>query len=245
VRALVTGMNGTVAPVLAARLERAGYEAVAWDRARTPPADADAVRAFVARVAPALVVHAAMGDPAWAGTLADACAHGSIRFVFTSTVSVFSGRGGAPYRPDTVPDATDEYGRYKIECERRIARVCPDALVARIGWQIGSAPGGNNMLTYFAEANARDGEVRASERWFPACSFLEDTAEALVDLVGRGATGTFHVDGNRRLSLFEIATRLDRLHGRPWTVVPSEEPVLDYRMEDERVRVRPIEERLG
>ena len=46
---LVTGMNGTVSPVLAARLRRDGHAIVAWDRA--------AVLASVRRTGRCLVVH--------------------------------------------------------------------------------------------------------------------------------------------------------------------------------------------
>ena len=240
-RALVTGTNGTVAPVVAARLERAGHETVAWDRSRVAPDDADAARAFVEWVAPDWVVHAATGSPEWAALLAAA----RPRMLYVSSVSVFSGRGPAPIRPGAEPDATDDYGRYKIECERRVAAARPEALVARIGWQIGDAPGKNNMLTYLDETNARDGEVRASTRWFPACSFLADTADALVTLMERGAEGIYHVDANPGLTFFDIATRLNRLHGEPWRVVESDDPVLDLRMADERVSIAPITETIG
>ncbi len=244
-KALVTGVNGTVAPVVAERLAAAGHEVVAWDRSRVSPDDPTAVRAFVAEVAPTWVVHAATGSPVWAETLAEACERGGLGFLFTSSVSVFSGRGPAPLRPDAEPDATDEYGRYKIECERRVAAANPGALIARLGWQIGEAPGKNTMLTYLADTHARDGEVRASTRWFPACSFLRDTADALLDLMERGAAGVYHVDGNPGLSFFEIAARLDRIHGGRWTIVAIDDFALDNRMADERVTIAPITRTLG
>ena len=240
-RALVTGTNGTVAPVVVARLEAAGHETVAWDRARVPPDEAGAVEAFLAEVEPDWTVHAAMGDPAWAASLAA----WPSRMLYVSSVSVFSGRGGARLRPGDEPDAADDYGRYKAECERRVAAADPRALVVRIGWQIGEAPGNNNMLTYLADRNLREGRVAASTRWFPACSFLGDTAGALVELMERGAEGIYHVDGNPGLSFFEIASGLSRLHGSPWTVVATDEPVLDYRMADDRVRIEPITNRIG
>src|SRR5688500_14413770 len=122
-RALVTGTNGTVAPVVVARLGAAGHETVAWDRSLVAPDDAEAVRTFVAEVAPDWIVHAAMGSPEWAVTLAGTAP----RLLYVSSVSVFSGHGAVPLRPGDEPDATDDYGRYKIECERRVAAAKPDA----------------------------------------------------------------------------------------------------------------------
>jgi dTDP-4-dehydrorhamnose reductase len=239
-KVLVTGTNGTVAPVIVERLGAAVHETVAWDREHVPPDDVGAARAFVAEVAPDWIVHAAMGSAHWAEVLAGT----GVRLLYISSVSVFSGHGRVPLRPGDEPDATDDYGRYKIECERRVVAAKPDALVVRIGWQIGDAPGTNNMLTYLANAGARDGAVRASTRWFPACSFLADTADALVDLMERGAEGIYHVDANPGLTLFEIATRLNRLHGEPWTVVATDDFAHDNRMADERVTVAPITQRL-
>ena len=99
------------------------------------------------------------------------------------------------------------------------------------------------MLTYLEEARSRDGEVRASTRWFPACSFLGDTADALVELLERGASGVYHLDGNPGLSLYEIASALARLHGGRWPVVAVDEPAYDNRMVDERISVAPITRR--
>jgi dTDP-4-dehydrorhamnose reductase len=236
-------MNGTVAPAIADRLRREGFDVVAWDRSRVPPEDATAARDFVARTRPRWVVHAATGSPDWAEALAAECARLSIGFLHTGSASVFSGRGAGPRTIDAEPDADDDYGRYKIECERRVARANPRALVVRIGWQIGERPGGNNMLTYLAEADARDGRVRASTRWYPACSFLSDTADALFDLMARGAEGLHQADGNPGLTFFEIASALNRLHGEPWTVESADEPVLDHRMADPRVRIASITDR--
>jgi len=244
-RILLTGMNGTVAPVVAERLRASGHETIAWDRSRVSPDDRDASRRFVEDVAPDWLVHAAMGAPTWAETLATASAGCGGRFLYISSASVFSASTVAPIRPDAVPDATDDYGRYKAECERLVLAANPAALVARIGWQIGRSPGKNTMSTYFADASARDGVVRASTRWFPACSFLADTADAFADLMDRRVGGIFHVDGNPGLSIFEIATRLNALQSSPWTVVATDDFVFDNRMADDRVAVAPITSTLG
>ena len=243
-RFLVTGVNGTVAPVVVRRLEAGGHETVAWDRSRVSPDDREAVRRFVAETAPDWIIHAAMGAPEWAASLAESCETGPSRMLYVSSSSVFSGSGAGPYRPDADTDASDDYGLYKIACERAVAAAHPRALIVRIGWQIGSAPGGNNMLTWLADNQAREGAVRASTRWYPACSFLDDTAEAFVDLISRSAEGVWHVDANPGLTMFEIASRLNVLHGRPWTIVPAEDPVLDTRLADDRVAIAAITERL-
>ena len=244
-RFLVTGVNGTVAPVVVRRFRRAGNEVAAWDRSRVSPDDADGARRFVDAIAPDWIVHAAMGSPEWTAALAAHARERRARFLYVSSSSVFAGRGEGPHWPDATPDADDDYGLYKIACERVAIDRNPESLIVRIGWQIGAAPGGNTMLTYFAERNAADGVIRASARWFPACSFLEDTADTLADLVERGETGVFHVDANPGLNFHEITAALNRLHGDPWKVERTDDFALDSRLADDRVRVAPVTDRLG
>ena len=62
----------------------------------------------------------------------------------------------------------------------------------------------------------------------------------------RGEPGLYHVEGNTAgLSLFDLATALARLKSFKWTVNPSDEPVRDNRMQDERVPVRQVKDRLN
>ena len=67
---LLTGMNGTVAPVLAEELRGRGCEVVAWDRGAAAPDDREAVARFIREVKPSALVHCAMGSAQWAEDMA-------------------------------------------------------------------------------------------------------------------------------------------------------------------------------
>jgi len=243
-RALLTGLNGTVAPALARRLRADGHEVVAWDRTVVPPDDPDVVRAFVARTAPDWLLHVATGPAAWAEALAREAASVGARFLFTGTVSVFGAAQRGPFAPDDTPAPDDDYGRYKLDAERRVVAAHPEAIVARLAWQIGPAPGSNTLTDFLHRASLR-GPVEASARWTPALAWLDDTADAVAALMAVGAPGLYHLDGNPGLSLYDVATRLRAAVGAEWEVVAVDEPVRDNRMTDPRVAVRPITERLG
>jgi dTDP-4-dehydrorhamnose reductase len=249
-KAILTGMNGTIAPSLARRLREHGHAVVAWDRSRVPPDDPLACRGFLLQVAPDACFHLATGSPDWVETLAGLCSELQIRFLFTSSVSVFSDRQQGPFAVDATPDATDDYGRYKIECERRVRSANAAALIARLGWQIGDAPGSNTpgwntMVDHLCQRMERDGRIEASVHWLPACAFLGDTAEVLHRLMEDFPAGTYHIDGNPGMSFYEIVRALDRVQGRSWKIVPSTTPVLDMRMVDQRLSVTPITARFG
>ncbi|MEM1055367.1 MAG: sugar nucleotide-binding protein [Bacteroidota bacterium] len=242
-RALVTGTNGTVAPVVVDAFREAGAEVLAWDRAEHPPDCAASVRQSIAQVAPDWVLHLATGPEEWAGWIAEACAAQGRRMLFTSSVSVFAPRNEGPIPPEAEPDATDDYGRYKARAEALVREAAPDAVLARLGWQIGETPGSNTMTDWLYR-HAEAGPVEASTRWLPACSWLLDTAAALVALVERAEGGTYHLDGNQGLSFHEITRRLSARLGLGAEIVATDEPVMDLRMPDPRVSVRDIAERL-
>ncbi len=96
---------------------------------------------------------------------------------------VFAPRPNGPYTITSPRTATDEYGAYKIRCEDAVWQANPDAIVARLGYQIDPDGIGNNMVAHTDAQQAADGMVRASTQWIPACAFLDDTAAALLSLV--------------------------------------------------------------
>jgi dTDP-4-dehydrorhamnose reductase len=241
-KAIITGTNGTVAPVIARTLTRAGWRVVAWDRQVTPPEDEAASRAFILEHRPDWFLHVATGSPDWAGLAAETCALHGISFLFTSSVSVFDGSQQGPFPVTAEPRATDDYGRYKLEVERRVATALSSALIARLGWQIGSEPHGNTMLTHLHRTATTQGFVEASTRWVPSCAYLEDTAAAIHALIDANASGLYQLEGNPGLNFFEIVTRLNDHHGFGWDVRATENHVQDNRMIDPRVNVRRIDD---
>lgn len=241
-KALITGMNGTVAPALARALSQAGYAIVPWDRSAHPVDNPEAVRNFIRGERPDVFCHVAMGSPAWAEWAARTCAEDRIPFLFTSSVSVYAASQVGPFTVQDRPEPDDDYGRYKLECEQRVQAAHPAAHIVRIGWQIGTAPGGNQMVDYLDRTFRARGQIDASTLWFPGCSFLPDTADSLAQILPL-PPGLYHLDGNPGLNFFEIANGLNRLLGNPWQVVPVSGLVQNHRMLDRRVSVAPITRR--
>jgi dTDP-4-dehydrorhamnose reductase len=243
-KAIITGLNGTVAPVLAVNLREAGYTITPWDRAVVPVDDPAVARAFLQREAPDCFFHIATGSPDWAELAARLCAEQGADFLFTSSVSVFAAAQRGPFTVEDEPQPDDDYGRYKLECERRTRAANPAAQIVRLGWQIGLTPGGNQMVDYLDRAFRADGELKASRHWYPACSFLADTADSLRRIRETMPPGLYHLDGNPGLNFYEIVEGLNRLLAQPWQVAPADEPRQNNRLLDSRTAVTSIAERL-
>jgi len=245
-RAVVTGMNGTVAPALAEVLRTHDIEVIPWERDLVPIDNKEAIQEFLELEAPDWFFHVATGPADWAERIARLCHERAIRFLFTSSVSVFDGRKRGPIAVDRRPDATDDYGTYKIECEERILAVNRTAMIARLGWQMRKQRGGNTMTEHFWQLQEQQGEVAVNEEFKPACSYVEDTGEALYQIMRNNLPDTFHLDGNSRsMSLYEIAAELNRHYKEAWNLRPVQGPKVNTRMPDPRVRIAPIHLRLN
>lgn len=233
-RILVTGMSGTVAPRFAGAARAAGHEVTPWSRAQVSPDDGDASQHLLDELSPEAIVHMAFGAESWAGQLAGHARRDGIPFVFTSTTMVFAARPNGPYTISSPRTATDEYGAYKIRCEDAIWSANPDAMIARLGYQIDPDGRGNNLVAHTDAQQTAGGTVRASRRWIPACAFLDDTATALLSLVADPQSGLHHLDANARTawSHARILHSLADALGRSWEVVETDEPDHDQRLTD-------------
>lgn len=246
-RILITGLNGTLAPVLADAAQRAGHVVLGWDRRHVPPADASAGHAWLHSQRPDAIAHLATGDEAWAELLAAWAAARGLPFVLTSTAMVFHHEPDGPHGPGDLRTAQDDYGRSKIRCEDAVRRAHPDASIVRIGWQIDPARPGNNMLMHLDDWQRRDGRVSASRAWKPACSFMADTAQALRMLLESPQPGPVHLDSNadEGHTFDHVVAALKQAFGRDaWLLHTHEDYRHDQRLAGGAARVPPLSARL-
>lgn len=255
-KAIVTGASGTVGSPLCEHLRQEGFEVVPWDRQRVLVDDYHAMERFVREVAPEALFHLATasqptGRPGeswlinyeWTSELAWICRILGVRFLFSSTTLVFTNEARGPFTVASQPDATEGYGYEKRRAEERVFHQNPEARVVRLGWQIGEVPTGNNMVAFLENKMRQEGRVEASTRWYPACSMLDDTVRALRQLPWKDP-GLYLFDANERWTFYEIALALNARHGGRWRVEPSEHFVYDQRMQDARVPLPSLKERL-
>lgn len=231
-RLLITGMHGTVGPRLGEHARRAGHDVVAWDRAQVPPEDEAGGERLLAGQRPDAIVHLAFGAEAWAGRLADAARRRGIPMVYTSTAMVFAQRPDGPHTITSARTAVDDYGAYKIRCEDAVMGANPEAMVARLAYQVDPHGGGNNLVAHLDARAASGGRVEASTRWIPALAMLDDTAAALLSLVEHPEPGVHHLDANAEPAWthHQVVTALAAWLGRSWQVVATEDPEHDQRL---------------
>ncbi len=237
-------------------MEAQGSRVVSWDRRAIPIDDYTAMEQFIRTEQPDALFHLATASQPtgkvneswlvnyhWTSELAWICRQLGVRFVFTSSVMVYTDDAVGPFTPESIPDAAEGYGYEKLQAERQALAQNPDAVIARLGWQIGEQPGSNNMLDFFEQRMHELGEVRASQRWYPACSFIADTAAALVRLASQPG-GVYLLDSNTRWNFFEIAAALSAVYQHRWRIIPADDFVYDQRMLDPRSAMPALSVRL-
>ncbi|NJN43527.1 MAG: sugar nucleotide-binding protein [Anaerolineae bacterium] len=243
-KALLTGSSGGLGTALTHYLQTQNITVIPWNRKEIPIDNLQQIRTFIHATAPDIVYHLATASQPtgreyegwlvnveWTSTLARLTAEIGIPLVFTSSVMVYTDDAKGPFTPDTPPDAREGYGLEKYTAEQRTLAY-PNAIVARIGWQIGDSPGTNNMIDFF-HTQSKNGSIGASTRWYPACSFVPDTVATLHRLA-QTSPGLYLIDSNRAWTFFEIASALNTMHGNQWQITPNEDFIYDQRMIDPR-----------
>lgn len=238
-KVILTGLNGTVAPWISKHYTTNGYEVIPYDREVVPVDHYEAILRFIEQHDPRVVIHCALGPVEWAEMLAKICYMLQITFVYISTVSVYGNHQKGPFVVTDVAEPTDDYGKYKKDCEDRCLAINPKTYVLRLGWQIGYDEYQNQMLNYIHQAMKKDGVCTLSSRFYPSVSFLEDTAAAIYQVVLNLPPSLYLVNSNHQYSLYEIGLYLKRLH--PLIKIKEDTQFqLDNRMFDVRVPIKKL-----
>ena len=251
-KTIITGSNGTVGSALKQQLLKHDWEVVGWNRSQIPIDDYHAMESFIRDQNPDVVFHLAVASTStgrenedwlvnyeWTSELAWITHILNIKFIFTSSVMVFTDDAIGPFTIESIPDAISGYGHVKLQAEQRVFYQNTDTIVARLGWQIGDTSGSNNMIDFFENQMVDHGVIHASIKWYPSCSFVPDTASALRQL-STFEGGLYLLNANPKWTFYEIACALNIKHGNKWKIEPTDDFVYDQRMIDDRVPITPL-----
>jgi dTDP-4-dehydrorhamnose reductase len=206
-RPMVVGAGGLLGEALVRRLERDHADLIAATRLEIDITDRFGLEAEVERLRPTVIVNCAAltdvdgctRDPGrameinaeGAANLARAAAGSGCRLIQISTDFVFDGRSDRPYREDDPTGPIQEYGRSKLEGERRIAAVLEDHLIVRTAWLHGA--GGKGFVGAILRRAAKGETLRVVEDQFGSPTWVEDLADGIARLLGVAHRGVVHV----------------------------------------------------
>ena len=159
--------------------------------------------------------------------VAEACARGSARLLFTSTGAVFDGLHHG-YTEQTPVSPASVYGQSKASAEASITRLLPSAIVVRIALAVGfAAPPNANALLDTLKKRWGAGESIAFPVFeqrnpidAPTCSRF------MLDLLRNpAARGIFHIGSQDPITRYELGLKLAHRMGYSDCVRPQLEQV--------------------
>ena len=246
---LITGAGGMLGSSVFPAFVAAGNNVVATDLKPHPVGslpmaeldvrDATAVSTAIDRIKPDLVLHLAAetdletceADPDHAfltntiGTqnVALATRHSGATLVYISTAGVFDGtKTDGAYTEFDEARPINVYGQSKYEGELLVLRLAPSSFVVRAGWMVGGASRDHKFVAKVVD-QLRDGAttIRAVTDKLGTPTYTQDFATNLLELVGTGFFGRYHMACLGEGSRFDVAREIvDFLGRRDVEVVP-------------------------
>jgi dTDP-4-dehydrorhamnose reductase len=147
------------------------------------------------------------------GELANICAKKDIRFVHISTDAVFDGTKESVYTEEDEPSPPGLYSQTKLDGERAVGQVNPQAIIARVnffGWSLG----GRRSLGEFFVHNLNEGKNVNGFTDVIFCPMLvNDTARLLLEMLQKGLSGLYHVVGPQSMSKYQFGVEIARIFG--------------------------------
>ena len=155
------------------------------------------------------------------GELAEVCTKRSVQMIHISTDAVFDGTKDGIYTEDDAHNPLGVYARTKLDGERAVLSVNPDAAVARVnffGWSLS----GSRSLSEFFYNNLSAGKQANgfTDVWF-CTMFVGDLAETLVRMLEKGLSGLYHTVGSEAITKYDFGVKIARQFGYdPGLVIP-------------------------
>lgn len=218
-RVLLTGSRGQLGSCFQDRLP-AGWEILATDSEQLDITVLEQVKAVVSQFKPDVIVNAAAYtavDKAESEheqasainqdgprNLALAAKEFGCRLVHVSTDYVFDGEADKPYCEQDDTNPLGVYGKSKLEGEKAVLAVQPEAIIVRTAW-VFSEYGGNFVKTMLRLAQERTTlGIVSDQRGCP--TYAGDIAQAIIVLLqNRAAGGIYHFCGDKEVSWCEFA----------------------------------------
>jgi len=147
------------------------------------------------------------------GDLANICTKRNIRFVHISTDAVFDGTKAGIYTEEDEPSPPGIYSQTKLDGERAVEQVNPQAIIARVnfyGWSLG----GRRSLAEFFVKNLDEGKnVNGFTDIIFCPMWVNHLNRILIEMLEKNLSGLYHVVGAQVMSKYQFGVEVARTFG--------------------------------
>jgi dTDP-4-dehydrorhamnose reductase len=144
--------------------------------------------------------------------VAEAAQSSDARLVHVSTDHLFAGHQQF-YGETAEPQPINAYARTKLEAERVVEHLCPDALIIRtnfLGWGTSIR---SSLTDWILSSLASAAPFNMFTDVFITPILINDLLDCIRELLDRNVSGVLNVAGSERVSKYEVGIRTARWFG--------------------------------
>jgi dTDP-4-dehydrorhamnose reductase len=145
--------------------------------------------------------------------LAIACAKRNVPFVHLSTDSVFDGTKEGIYTEEDEPSPPGVYSKTKLDGERAVQQVNPQAIIARVnfyGWSLGAK---RSLSEFFVNNLSQGKNVNGFTDVIFCPMWVNHLSHLLVEMLEKNLSGLYHVVGAQAMSKYQFGVEVARKFG--------------------------------
>lgn len=154
--------------------------------------------------------------------LAEAAREYKLDIIHVSTDYVFDGKSYLPYTEVMPVNPSSVYGKSKLEGERILMEICPEAVIVRTSWLYSSF--GNNFVKTMLRLGQERDMLNVIFDQVGTPTYAADLAVALLSILaaGKPAAGIYHYSNEGVCSWYDFTRSIHRLAGISCDLVPIE-----------------------
>lgn len=146
---------------------------------------------------------------------ADACRKRDVAFLHISTDAVFDGQKDGFYTEDDPPHPLSVYARTKVDSERAVLEVYPQAIVARVNFYGWSLRGKRSLAEFFITNLSQNKIIHGFTDVYFCPMFVNDLGNTLLKMLEKRLSGLYHVVGPQAMSKYQFGVEIARKFGLP------------------------------
>ena len=154
--------------------------------------------------------------------LAEAAREYKLDIIHVSTDYVFDGKSYLPYTEVMQVNPSSVYGKSKLEGERILMEICPEAVIVRTSWLYSSF--GNNFVKTMLRLGQERDMLNVIFDQVGTPTYAADLAVALLSILaaGKPAAGIYHYSNEGVCSWYDFTRSIHQLAGISCDLVPIE-----------------------
>ncbi|MGC8855711.1 MAG: SDR family oxidoreductase [Anaerolineae bacterium] len=146
---------------------------------------------------------------------AEACRRRGVAFLHISTDAVFDGQKDGFYTEDDPPHPLSVYARTKVDSERAVLEVYPQAIVARVNFYGWSLRGTRSLAEFFISNLSQNKIINGFTDVYFCPMFVNDLGTTLLKMLEKHLSGLYHVVGPQAMSKYQFGAEIARKFGLP------------------------------